>query len=50
MKKILLMVLFALLAAIIALAQTPDASAKAETDTLITTWHQARVASTDPDF
>ncbi len=41
MKKIILMVLFALLAAIIALAQTPDASARAEIDALLTAWHRA---------
>ena len=41
MKKIILMVLFALLAVIVALAQTPDASAKAEIDALLTAWHQA---------
>ena len=45
MKKIILMVLFALLAAIVALAQTPDASARAEIDALLTAWHRAAATS-----
>ncbi len=45
MKKIILMVLFALLAAIVALAQTPDASARAEIDALLTAGQRADAAA-----